>query len=265
VLRLYHYPSSVCAQKVRLALAEKRLGWEPVIVDIHAGEQLRPAYLRLNPGGVVPTLDHDGRIVVESTVINEYLQDAFPGGPPLRPDEPARLAAMRLWTKRLDEGLHQACGLLTGAANAGQRAETVRASGMTAAQYLAAIPDEGRRERLRIALEEGVDAPAVLAAVRSFQHALAAMAAVLSRDACLAGAGYSLADAGFTPYLVRLERLGMSDLLDPHPAVRAWMERMRARPNFAAAITAHDRPERLDQLLRGGSAAWSRLKPRLTA
>jgi glutathione S-transferase len=240
-----------------------RLDWQSVIVDIHAGEQLRPEYLRLNANGVVPTLEHDARVIVESTVINEYLQDAFAGSVALRPADPSARASMRLWTKYLDEGLHQACGILTGAANAAQRAVTIRKSGLSTPEYLARIPDPGRRARLRTVLEHGVEAPEVLAAVNHYRATLAKLAATLERQPWLAGGGYSLADAGFTPYLERLDRLGMAELYECHPAVCEWLQRVRARPSYAMAIAAFDTPERLTILRDGGSVAWTKLKPKL--
>ena len=83
-LVLYHNDMSVCAQKVRLALAEKGLAYEARHFNLRAGDQKDPAYLKLNPKGVVPTLVDDATVVTESIVINEYLDDAFTT-PPLKP------------------------------------------------------------------------------------------------------------------------------------------------------------------------------------
>ena len=47
-------------------------------LDLLAGDQLKPEYLKLNPNGVVPTLDHDGAIVIDSSVIIEYLDEVAP-------------------------------------------------------------------------------------------------------------------------------------------------------------------------------------------
>ena len=105
MLTLYHNNMSSCSQKVRLALAEKDLDWEGRHLDLRAGDTQTAEYLKLNPKGVVPTLDHDGRIVRESNVILEYLEDAFPD-PSLRPADAHDKADMRLWMKRLDEGHH---------------------------------------------------------------------------------------------------------------------------------------------------------------
>ena len=71
---LYHHGSSVCAAKVRLAMAEKGLSWDGVYIDILKGEQFDPEYLKINPKAVVPTLIHDETIIPDSTVIIEYDQ-----------------------------------------------------------------------------------------------------------------------------------------------------------------------------------------------
>ena len=111
MIELYHHGSSVCAAKVRFALGEKGLGWQGHYLDILRGDQFAPRYLRLNPKAVVPTLVHDG-CVVESTVINEYIDDVFPDSP-LKPSAPEARAAMRMWTKAVDEDLHPACAEVT--------------------------------------------------------------------------------------------------------------------------------------------------------
>ena len=62
-LILYHFPASLCSQKVRLALAEKGVRYATRVVNIGpAHENYEPWYMRLNPRGVVPTLVHDGEL-----------------------------------------------------------------------------------------------------------------------------------------------------------------------------------------------------------
>ena len=84
MLELYHNGASTCSQKVRMILAEKGLDYTSHPVDLIAGEQHAPAYIKLNPNHVVPTLVDDGAVLIESTLINEYLDEAFPE-PPMRP------------------------------------------------------------------------------------------------------------------------------------------------------------------------------------
>ena len=87
VLELYHNINSVCAQKVRIALKEKGREAKEHLLTLQ-GDQNDPAYMKLNPNGVVPTLVHDGNVIVESSLILYYIDDAFPN-PPLMPKTPA--------------------------------------------------------------------------------------------------------------------------------------------------------------------------------
>ena len=77
-MKLYHNPMSSCSQKVRLVLAEKKLPYESEILDLQKGAQFSEEYLRLNPNALVPTLIDDGATFIESTLINEYLDDQYP-------------------------------------------------------------------------------------------------------------------------------------------------------------------------------------------
>src|ERR1700716_733420 len=112
MLFLYHAGPSVCAIKVRLVLNEKRLPWEGKILDLRRGDQFQPEYLKLNPNAVVPTLVHDGRTIIESTIIIEYLDEAFPS-PPLMSADPYQRAVARYWMKKIDDYLHGDCAALT--------------------------------------------------------------------------------------------------------------------------------------------------------
>ena len=107
MLELYTARNSICTQKALITLAEKGLGYDTHDIDLFANEQFQPWYLAINPKGVVPALDHDGRIVIESTLICEYLDDVFPT-PRLIPADAHARARMRLWSKAVDEGLFEA-------------------------------------------------------------------------------------------------------------------------------------------------------------
>src|SRR5262245_60661767 len=72
---LYNAPQSTCSQRVRFVLNAKKISFAEIKLDLLAGDQLKPDYLALNPNGVVPTLDHDGAIVIDSSVIIEYLDE----------------------------------------------------------------------------------------------------------------------------------------------------------------------------------------------
>src|SRR5215470_16770487 len=106
MLTLYDFGNSVCCQKVRISMWAKELTWESVKVDLFKAEQYDPKYLKLNPKGVVPTLVHDGKPIIESTLICEYLDDTFPQ-PRFIPSDPWQRTRMRLWSKMIDEGLFE--------------------------------------------------------------------------------------------------------------------------------------------------------------
>src|SRR5262249_48940973 len=98
MLELYHNNISVCAQKVRIVLAEKNQPRTNHHLSLAKGEQLTPEFKRMTPRGVVPVLVHDGNVIVESRVICSYLDDVFPE-PPLTPKNAVERAPMRLWCK----------------------------------------------------------------------------------------------------------------------------------------------------------------------
>jgi glutathione S-transferase len=84
MLELYHFEPFANSLKVLLCLAEKRLAFVSHQLAGSKFEQYSPEFLAINPLGQVPVLVHDGRVLTESSVINEYLDEVFPQVP-LRP------------------------------------------------------------------------------------------------------------------------------------------------------------------------------------
>src|SRR5437016_5519018 len=107
MLELYHAGLTQASVKVRLTLKEKGLVYKNHLLHIPEGEHLTPEYLAINPDGQVPALVHDGVVITETTVINEYLDDAFPD-PPLRPASAVERARMRRFGQIVDEHLFHA-------------------------------------------------------------------------------------------------------------------------------------------------------------
>ena len=256
-ITLHHFPGSTCSQKVRLVLAEKGLDYESREVNLLAGEQHAPDYVKLNPNHVVPTLEHDSGVFIESTLINEYLDDAFPE-PPLKPADAAGRHAIRLWTQRID-ALHPNAGAITYAI--GTRPMLLQQGQEAIDAQLAAIPDSANRERRRIVIEQGVKAPIFADAMRAFVRFLDRMQADLSSRTWLAGDDVSLADFAAVPYVLRLDSLAMTPLLEARPEVANWYERVRARPSYETAV-ASQLPEMLLALFRkNGEEAWADVEP----
>ncbi len=266
MLILYHHNISVCAQKVRLALSEKQIPWQGKHLDLMRGEQLSPEFRKINPKAVVPAIVHDGAPVIESTVILEYLEDAFPARP-LRPATALARARMRLWTKVPDDGLHAACGTVSFAS--AFAAQLVRFHGMPALEArLAKLPDRGRADRQRALYEKGLEAPIVKDAVLLHDKILGEMEKAIGDGPWLAGTEFSLAECALAPYVLRLERLGLAKLWGERPRLDDWYARLKARPSWDNAITAfptlggHDYD---DDLRARGIDVWPKVRALLAA
>jgi glutathione S-transferase len=235
MLYLYHGSTSVCSIKVRLALEEKGLVWSGEKLDLQRGDQHRPDYARLNPNEVVPTLVDNGRVIIESTLILEYLDETF-ADPPLLPGDPFQRAQARLWMKKIDDYLHAACSIVTFAT--ANRKVLLRKTPEELAAHFARVPDPVYRERQILSVTHGLAAPHVAQAVRQYDRYIGEMEAALATKPYLVGESYSLADIAATPYLNRAAVIGMDCLWRDHrPKVARWIERMRGRPSFAKAVT----------------------------
>jgi len=257
MLALYHNDMSSCAQKVRLMLAEKGLEWESRHLDLRAGEHQQDWYIKLNPRAVVPTLIDGDIVVPESNVINEYLDERFPD-PPLKPSDPFGRAKMRLWTKQLDEGVHDAGIAVLSFALAFRHQYLTR--GEAGQQMLESIPDLAKRERRRDVIEKGLGSPFFKSAVARLLQLYRDMDAAMANHAWLAGNQYSIADAAFTPYVVRLEHLDVLGLVDPTPRVADWYRRIKARPSFEAAIVRWENAGYLQLMKRQGRENWPKIE-----
>ena len=132
--KLYNAPQSTCSQRVRFVLNAKGQPFAEEKLDLLAGDQLKPEYLALNPNGVVPTLDHDGQIVIDSSVIIEYLDEVFPD-PPLSPADPLGRARMRCWIVQVDESIHPVVGTLTWALSTANVMRSARGARATMTRF----------------------------------------------------------------------------------------------------------------------------------
>jgi glutathione S-transferase len=86
-ITLYDAVPSSNSDRVKIALHEKGLPYSRVTLDLAKKEQKRPEFLKLNPYGKVPVIDDDGKVLFESCIINEYLDEKYPN-PPLMPKDP---------------------------------------------------------------------------------------------------------------------------------------------------------------------------------
>jgi glutathione S-transferase len=249
VLELYNNINSVCAQKVRIALAEKGQDVKEHLLTLR-GDQNEPGYLKLNPNGVVPTLVHDGRAIIESSLILYYIDDVFPD-PPLMPKDAYQRHQVRLYNKLIDEYLHNSCTILTFAT--AFRPNFLK---MPREAWLAEInkaPLKRRAEYKRSVIEHGLDSEFVADALAQHQKLMKWMAISLEYGQYLAGDAMSNADCAVIPYILRLELLKLGGMWDKYPSIAAWWQRMRERPSVKLSV--------LDRMTDADWAPFKNLAP----
>jgi len=257
MIELYHNDMSVCAQKVRFALAEKKLAWENHHMNLRAGDQQIPEYLKLNPNAVVPTLVDNGTVIIESTVICEYLDDAYPE-PTLKPKDAAARARMRLWTKQLDEGVHAATSVVSSAIAFRYQKLAI---GMEALEeFHKKMPDPMKREKSWENVNKGVESRFFHEAIKRFDKLLGDIESVLKDAPWLAGNEFSLADIGYAPYITRLDHLQLQFLWDTRPHIPEWYDRLRGRRAYSEALGKWFNPNYLPLMKEKGSEVKDRVK-----
>ena len=194
-MKLYWHPFSVFPRRVQIALREKGLPCEEVVVDLPGGGLRTPSFRRLNPFAQVPVLEDGDLVVAESIAILEYLEDRYPS-PPLLPPDAARRAIV--------------CQLM-----------------LWSGDYFAPAWKAWMAPRFSPDVSPGD------VSVAHGRAAMAAHLDVL--DARLGTADwlvetYSLADVCYAPFVTVLDVLGLGDLLAARPAVESWVRRLAARP-----------------------------------
>ena len=224
MITTYHKGVAICAQKVRICLAEKNVPWESKLPDVRD-----PQYLKPNPNGYVLTLVHDGRVIVESRIISEYIDAAF-AGPQLLPEDPYDRARVALWTKQIDGSLHLNVFTLTFFSGLNSRILK-----RTPEEIEKIFPFEmTKRDRAYDMIKKGVDSKFIGIAVRRLARLTEDMDRALTGSTWLVGETYSLADADLTPYLQRIIDLGLDSLLDGKFNLQRWFEQLKERPSFVA-------------------------------
>jgi len=199
-IKLYHDIPSSNSDRVKIALAEKRLDWEGVRVRLAQREQKKPEFLKLNPYGKIPVLVEDGKMLFESCIINEYLDEKYPD-PPLMPKDPYLRGRGRVLVDYALNYMHEPYWTLRGEMR------------KPAADRDAAVVADKRRdlERLMLYLEAALaDKPFFLGEL-------------------------SLTDIAIVPRFLRMEEYGA--LPAPSlPRLGAWLQRMKERPSVQAIL-----------------------------
>ena len=229
-LVLFNAPQSTCSQRVRFVLQAKSLAFEERKLDLFAGDQLKPDYLKINPNGVVPSLLHDGKVVIDSSVIMEYLDEVFPEPEPLVPDDPVERAKMRALMRFIDEV--PAAAIRVPSYNL---AFLPSFQAMSEDEFRALADSKPLRKEFLLTMgRTGFSEKEMTSSMERLAKSVRRM-----DDAIRASGGpfmlgrFSLADIAIMPVIVRLEDINLTSMWDKHPAVGTWLEAIQAHPAYA--------------------------------
>jgi glutathione S-transferase len=208
VLKLHHLDRSPFGWKVRMVLFEKNVPHELVIPENKSED---PGFLKLNPYRLTPVLElADGRTIYESTVINEYLEEAYPE-PPMLPKDAYERARVRMIEDTTDQYLYAAM------------------RDFRTAQFEYAPPFLVRKKA------DEVDHKLLESGRAKIHEHLTRLEEELAGRAFFGGAAISLADAGLVPVLTGSMPL-MGVLPDErYPRIAAWTARVKERPSYKAS------------------------------
>ena len=248
-VHLFHFGTSQCSQRVRLGLAEKGVPYTSRIVNLPRGEHLEPWYGEIHPGSVVPALVHDGRVVIESTDILEYIDATFPGPTLVGPEDEAAVAQ---WLQQSN-----AC---KAAIRVLSFEYLFRVFAQKSSTQLERLRERAEAHQESAALyrfheryaQEGLSVDEVHDALAEFRSALAEMDdALASGGPWLLGERVTLADISWIGDVHRLALMRFP--LDDTPHVARWYRAFRARGSFRSAVAAHE-PFAVLAYLRGYAA-----------
>jgi glutathione S-transferase len=226
--KLYNAPQSTCSQRVRFVLNSKKLPFEEVKLNLLEGDQLKPDYLKLNPNGVVPTLDHDGAIIIDSTVIIEYLDEIAPNSG-FTPENPVERARMRALMHFIDEMPAAAVRVPTF-----NLAFLPRFQEMQREEFVAMAESKPLRREFMLTMgQTGFSQQEMDAALARLRRAYERMDSEIERSGgpWLLGKKITLADVSVMPALVRMHDLGLAEWKDL-PRVVTWFDNICAQAAF---------------------------------
>jgi glutathione S-transferase len=232
-LHLYHFVLSNCSQRVRLALEEKELEWTSHHMNLGQNEHVTPEYQAINPNGVVPTLVHDGQVVIESNDILIYLEEKFPE-PSLVPSASGDRDAMAQWIER--------AGSIQGTIKSLSHELMFRPFRKVGPEDVAFLAENhSNRALVDFMRDYSEDGAAWKARVEQAQvemkDVLGELNAFLGANPWLSGATFGLADIS---WVVNSNRLVQAQYkLDPYPDLLGWHERVTQRPAFDRAVASY--------------------------
>jgi glutathione S-transferase len=229
-LKLYNAPQSTCSQRVRFVLNAKGLPFDEEKLDLLAGDQLKPEYLMLNPNGVVPALDHNGRVVIDSSVIIEYLDEVFPDHTNFTPSDAVERAQMRSLMRFIDEMPAAAVRVPTF-----NLAFLPRFAAMSEEEFVAFAESKPLRKEFMLAMgRTGFPQKEMDGALTRLRRSYERMEQSIreSGGPWLLGKDITLADVSLMPAMVRMADLNRRDDWADLASVVKWYELICAQAAF---------------------------------
>ncbi len=229
-LELHNAKQSTCSQRVRLALNEKGLDFKEHLLDLMRGDQFEPEYVKINQNSLVPVLIHDGKTIIDSSVVLEYLEEVFPDdGPSFVPEDPHERSKMRSWMRFIDEV--PAAMIRIPSYNYGflRHFKT-----LSDEEFLAFAESKPLRREFMLKMgRTGFPQDELDKANKGLQRNIDRMHAALSDGRpWLMGKQFTFADIMVMPTIVRMDDLAMNDMWKDAPTIPEWLDRLRARPAF---------------------------------
>ena len=260
MIEFYQAQTSTNSGKVRLVLEEKNIPYREIDINLEKREHRSAAYLKLNPNGVVPTIIHEDRILTESSLINEYLNEVF-DGPDLVPADPLLKGQMRYWPLLVDIKLHPATWVIT-YTTLTRPAKMAAKSDEDLKSEIAAVKDLSRAQLMMSLQFEGVRSPSFAAALQIIRSSFKSLDKALkdSGGPWIMGDGYSLADVALSPWLMRFENIMFSGIWSDLEHLQAWWERIKVRPNFCGIVSKRLDPAVLEKRSDRGREIWPEVR-----
>jgi glutathione S-transferase len=246
MLTLHHASHSTCSQKVRIVLHEKGLEFEDIRLNLAKKDQLKPEYLAINPNGVVPTLVDDGRPIVDSSVICEYLDEKYPQNA-LTPKDIVERAGMRSWMRYMEEVPTTAIRVPSF-----NRAFLSRFDGLDQKRFEEEQTNVRKVRKIffqRMGSPKGFSKEEIDRSLHELDETCARMNRALDeRGPWLMGNQFTLADVLAMPTIDRMNDIGLSHIWeDKYPHVAEWYGRLEARPTFQATYYPGSRVSELSE------------------
>lgn len=224
---LYHWEPNANSGKPMLALMEKGVGFDSHYIDMLAFDQHKPEYLAINPQGTIPAMVHDGRVLVESTAIMEYVNEAF-DGPVLMPDNPLERWRIRWWMKFMDQWLGPSFSMIGWSVFVGPMVRKRDPAELEAA--IERIPLPERRVAWRKAISGQFGEAELAESRRRVAFGIALLEEELGKRDYVGSNSYSLADINIFNSTYSLP-LSQPDLAgrDKTPNIMRWLKRVYQR------------------------------------